>query len=622
MCGINGIVDFNGRPVLRQEIEAMNKKLGHRGPDGEGVFFWDNEREKVYCGLGHRRLSIIDIEGGSQPMTNEDGTIAVTYNGEIYNFSDLRSSLLQSGHIFKSKCDTEVIVHQYEEDGIDFVKHFNGMYSFALWDSRVKRLILARDRIGIKPLFYTRKGDRIIFSSEIKPILKAIGYLPDIDEEAIFRYLLLQYIPSPRTPFMGIYKLPPGSILIFDESGIRCISSYWDVSDKTQLNVQGRPEEYLFNLLSDSVKKQLMSDVPVGAFLSGGIDSSAVVYIMSRLMDRPVKTFSVGFEGPDEYNETSYASMVAAHCHTEHYEIMMRDRDVPDLFLQTIQYLDEPISDPAILPTFLVSTLARQHVKVVLSGEGADELLGGYKRYALDRLSFFYPKFLLYGKYFFSLPLYNDPRKIVKGMNALSNREPHKRHLAWTCAFLNEEMKLIWRGKRDVDSYYNSIVEEFLNIFANYHENKKSFHRMQYSDLKTWLPDDLLTKIDRMTMAVSLEGRVPFLDHRIVETAFSAPDDLLLRGWRGKYLLRKAFENKLPKSILYRRKKGFSPPLNEWFRRELRPFITDKRSTIDLIAQRGIEELLSRHLEGKSDMSLPLWSIITLNAWYQRVKEL
>lgn len=621
MCGINGIVDFSGRPVTRQEIEVMNKTLVHRGPDGEGVFLWSSEQKKIHCGLGHRRLSIIDIEGGSQPMTNEDGTVVVTYNGEIYNFSGLRDSLLLKGHIFKSRCDTEVIVHQYEEDGVNLVKHLNGMYSFALWDSRNRRLILVRDRVGIKPLYYTRQGTRIIFSSEITPILKAIGFVPDMDEEAIFRYLLLQYIPSPRTPFTGIYKLPPASVMVIDESGSR-FTQYWDVSDKTRLDVQERPEEYLFDLLSDSVIKQLTSDVPVGAFLSGGIDSSAVVYIMSRIADRPIKTFSVGFEGPGECDETHYASMVARHCNTEHHEIMMRSQDVPDLFLQTIQYLDEPVSDPAILPTFLVSTLARQHVKVVLTGEGADELFCGYKRYALDRLSSFYPGFLLRGKNLLSFPFFGDRRRTIKGMYALADRETYKRHIAWTCAFLHEEMQAIWQGNGDVASHYNSVEEEFSGIFSNYHHNKKPFHRMQYGDMKTWLPDDLLTKVDRMTMAVSLEARVPYLDHRIVEMAFSAPDDWLLRGWRGKYLLRKAFENRLPKDILYRRKKGFTPPLAEWFRRELRPFITDKRFSIDFINQQGFEELFHRHLKGEGDMSLPLWSILTLNAWYQRIKQI
>lgn len=618
MCGINGIVDFSGRPVARQEIEAMNKALIHRGPDGEGIFTWSDEYKTIHCGLGHRRLSIIDIEGGSQPMANEDGAIVVTYNGEIYNFPDLRDSLLRRGHDFRSRCDTEVVIHQYEEDDTGFVDSFNGMYALGLWDSRRRRLILARDRVGIKPLFYTVQRNRIIFSSEIKPILKALGHVPELDEEALFRYLLLQYVPSPRTIFKGIYKLPPASIMIIDESGNRVIR-YWDVAERGQPEIQGKLEENLFELLSDSVSKHLISDVPIGSFLSGGIDSSAIVYMISRILNRPVKTFSVGFDGPDEYNETNFALLAARHCNTEHHEIIMRAKDVPDLFHHTIEYLDEPVSDPAILPTFLVSNLARQYVKVVLTGEGADELFGGYLRYSLDRLASFYPGAFARCNTFLSRP-FSDRRRAAMGLYALTGKGVHRRHISWASVFLPEEMEMIWKGNRGLSSLYKSVEEDMREILSGYKNDRRPFHQMQYCDLKTWLPDDLLTKVDRMSMAVSLEARVPYLDHRIVEMAFSIKGNRLLKGMKGKYLLRKAFEKRLPWEILYRRKRGFSPPLAEWFRRELRQFIRDISLSIDFIDTKGFNAILNRHLDGKEDMSLPLWSIITLNTWYEEIK--
>ncbi len=635
MCGICGIVDFKGNPIDPKHVEIMSNSLSHRGPDGEGIFINQGAWGKGQAALGHRRLSIIDLKTGSQPMFNEDKSIAVVYNGEIYNFNELKKNLIKKGHKFRTKSDTEVILHQYEEDGWECAKRFNGVFAFALWDDNKKTLLIARDRIGIKPLYYFYDDKRLIFASEIKTILMALSEMPKIDSSSLFRYLILQYIPAPATLYKNIYKLMPATVMLLNRKGIE-IKQYWGLeevrSQKSDVRSNDPYDEEaiskkLLKTIDESVSSQLISDVPLGAFLSGGIDSSAIVALMSKGMKEPVKTFSVGFDTADPYyNELDYARVASRYFKTDHHEIIVRPQDVVNLFPVIARRLDDPINDPAVLPTYMVSKLAREHVKVVLSGEGADELFGGYLRYSLDKLAKYYqllPKLVRNG---LIKPILNDiidNKRIVQGLDAISESDWSARYIKWVSVFDKDDLK-VFLGNPIFINEECSKLKAFYNAIHNEYNND-ALNSILYTDIKTWLPDDLLTKVDRMSMAHGLEARVPYLDNRMVDFALSIPSWLKIKGFKRKYIFKKAVSNILPNEIVRRSKRGFALPISHWFRNELKGFVLE-RLTDNSIRRMGyfspsaVDILLKEHMAGYSDNSLQIWGLLTLQFLFEENK--
>lgn len=630
MCGICGIVDFKSNPIDPKLVEIMSNSLSHRGPDGEGIFINQGSGGKGQAALGHKRLSIIDLKTGDQPMFNEDKSIAVVYNGEIYNFNELKNDLIKRGHKFKTKSDTEVILHQYEEDGWECAKRFNGIFAFALWDENKKTLLLARDKIGIKPLYYFYDDKRLTFASEIKAILKALPEKPEIDSSSLFRYLILQYIPAPATLYKNIYKLPPTSVLILNRKGIE-VKQYWDVEKVKGEGLKAKDEgnicKRLIKTIDESVTDQLISDVPLGAFLSGGIDSSAIVAFMSKRMKEPVKTFSVGFETDDPYyNELNYARIASKYFKTEHHEIIVRPQDVVNFFPVIARHLDDPINDPAVLPTYLISKLAREHVKVVLSGEGADELFGGYLRYSLDRFAKYYqilPKLVSNG---LIKPILNDiidNKRIVQGLDAISEPDRSSRYLKWVSVFDTDSLNAVFGNPVFIEEEWSGL-KAFYNAIHNEYAND-ALSSILYTDIKTWLPDDLLTKVDRMSMAHGLEARVPYLDNRMVDLAFSIPSRLKIKGFKRKYIFKRAVSNILPDEIVRRSKRGFALPISHWFRNELKDFVLERLSDdsvrrMDFFNTSAVNKIINEHIKGNEDNSLQIWGLLTLQFLFEENK--
>ncbi|MEK6657730.1 MAG: asparagine synthase (glutamine-hydrolyzing), partial [Nitrospirota bacterium] len=501
-------------------------------------------------------------------------------------------------------------------------KRFNGIFAFALWDDDKKTLLLARDRIGIKPLFYFYDNKRLIFASEIKAILKALPEKPEVDSSSLFRYLILQYIPAPATLYKNIYKLMPASILILNKRGME-IKKYWDVKEAKGEGVKADNEEKicerLLKTIDESVTDQLISDVPLGAFLSGGIDSSAIVAFMSKRMKEPVKTFSVGFDTVDPYyNELNYARIASRHFKTDHHEIIVRPQDVVNLFPVIARHLDDSINDPAVLPTYIVSKLAKEHVKVVLSGEGADELFGGYLRYSLDRFAKYHqllPKLVRNG---LIKPILNDiidNIRITQGINAVSEPDRSSRYLKWVSVFDTDSLSAVLGNPVFIEEEW-SRLKAFYNLIHNEYGND-TLSSILYTDIKTWLPDDLLTKVDRMSMAHGLEARVPYLDNRMVDLALSIPPRLKIKGFKRKYIFKKAVSNILPNEIVRRSKRGFALPISHWFRNELKDFVLERLSDdsvrrMDFFNTSAVNKIINEHIKGNEDNSLQIWGLLTL----------
>jgi len=622
MCGICGIIDFKGNAIDEGLISVMMDSLSHRGPDGEGVFINQGSGVKGQAALGHRRLSIIDLKTGSQPMFNEDKSIAVVYNGEIYNFNELKKDLIKRGHRFKTKSDTEVILHQYEEDGWECAKRFNGIFAFALWDDNKKTLLLARDRIGIKPLYYFYNDKRLIFASEIRAILKALYEKPEVDSSSLFRYLILQYIPAPATLYKNIYKLLPASVLILNKKDME-IKKYLDVKEAKGERLKANDEEKicerLLKTIDESVNDQLISDVPLGAFLSGGIDSSTIVALMSKRMKESVKTFSVGFETNDPYyNELNYARIASRYFKTEHHEIIVRPQDVVNIFPVIARHLDDPINDPAVLPTYMVSKLAKEHVKVVLSGEGADELFGGYLRYSLDKLAKYYqllPKLVRNGLIKPVLDDIIENKRFAQGLNALSEADWPSRYLKWVSVFDKDCLNTVLGNPVFIEEEWSKL-KAFYNLIHNEYGND-ALNSTLYTDIKTWLADDLLIKVDRMSMAHGLEARVPYLDNRMIDLALSIPSWLKIKGFKRKYIFKKAVSNILPDEIVSRSKRGFELPISHWFRNELKDFVLERLSDdsvrrIGFFNPSSVNKIIKEHINGNEDNSLQIWGLLTL----------
>lgn len=598
MCGICGIHGFSDEKLIKKMCDA----LSHRGPDDEG-FHIDTD-----INLGHRRLSIIDVAGGHQPVYNENNTICVVYNGEIYNYQSLREELLKKGHTFTTNTDTEVLVHLYEEYGTELLSLLDGMFAFALWDAEKNTLLLARDRLGIKPLYYTIIEDTLLFASEIKSLLQYEEIKPRIDTVSIDHFLTCRYIPAPSTPLKNIKKLLPGHYLLCKNSQIT-IKKYWDITlTEDSIVTEEQCIEKLYTLLAESVEKRLMSDVPLGAFLSGGIDSSAIVGIMSRLMDESVKTFSVGFE-ETSYNELEFAKTISEHFDTEHYELVMYPEKIIKQLPEIIWHLDEPIVDPAAIPTYMVSTLARKHVKVVLNGEGADELFAGYADYAKavknQKLQQVTPQVLRHTIATLSRGL---PSERLKNYTTTLFNDKQD-HILWQPLFTErEKKKLITKhmdSKSPTKAYFSRATGDVLK-------------KMLYTDLKTWIPDNSLHKVDTMTMANSLEGRVPFLDHHLVEYAMTMPSDLKIKNGSEKYVLRASMKKLLPEKILWRRKHGFSVPVHTWIAQELKETIHDALTSRESVSRlhlntQTIEELLEKPLNRRAGFQI--WSLFILELW-------
>jgi asparagine synthase (glutamine-hydrolysing) len=634
MCGICGIVNFNAtNPVNRSLVERMTSAQSHRGPDDDGYFVENN------VGLGHRRLSIIDLSGGKQPIFNEDESVVVVFNGEIYNYADLTGDLIAKGHRFATRSDTETIVHAYEEYGEKCMRDFRGMFAFAIWDRRRKRLLLVRDRLGIKPVYYYAGKDFFIFGSEIKSLLQHPEVPREVDRQALDLYLTLRYVPGPRTMFKDIFKLQPGHWMSVDQSGIR-IEKYWDLEypnagaadDRAGRSQTADTVEEFQQLLEESVRLRLISEVPLGVFLSGGLDSSAMLAMMTKITGgERVKTFSVGYEarGPadaavEAANEFSYAREAASHFGADHHEFRMTARDFRDAIPLMVSHLDEPMGDPTCIPLYFISKLARNYITVVLSGEGADETMGGYTFYrkilALEKIRRAAGPLAAAFPALAALPVGSRTRAYLRRAGA-----PIEEHYRGMVKGIPLETRLALTGTDRVTASDHALDDIFATYFHKA-QNASALNRMLYVDTKVWLPEDLLLKADKMTMATAVELRVPFLDHKLVEFIATLPDNVKVNGNQGKWILRQAMGNVLPPSILHRTKKGFPMPAASWLQLELRDFVRETLLARDSACReffdpQAVEEVVCLQEQGRFSGFQEVWSLLVFEAWHKQFIE-
>src|SRR5271163_714469 len=620
MCGICGKFEYERMSPLEGEtIHKMNQTMVHRGPDDGGVFVGPG------IGLGHRRLSIIDLAGGHQPMSNEDGTIWVLLNGEIYNYPELRQSLLQRGHVFTTQSDTEAIVHLYEEIGEDCFAQLRGMFSIALWDSRNRKLVLARDRVGKKPLFYAADDKQISFASELKALLAADSTPRDMDVEALSDYFSFGYIPAPKTIYRAVRKVLPGHYLVASAKGIRQ-ASYWDLSfaNTGEHSIEEWGEQIRHELCV-ATRIRLMSDVPLGAFLSGGIDSSSVVAMMSRLMKRSVTTCSIGFE-EEKYNEAQYADQVSKLFATDHHMEVVKPNAI-EIVDKLAWHYDEPFADSSAIPTYYVSKIAREHVTVALGGDGGDESFAGYRRYLFDhyenRLRRWVPGWMrrsLFGPLGRWYPPLAAAPRVFRAKATLQSlsRSPLEGYFNSISIFRpDDKARLFTPEFRRALGGYDSI-----GVFQHYYDRAGTddpLSRIQYVDIKTYLPDDILAKVDRASMAVSLEVRAPLLDHRLMEAMATMPSSMKLRGRSGKYILKQSLKSILPSEILFRPKQGFAIPLDRWFRNELKDLAYESlfRANDGILDAGFLKKIWQQHQSGHYDRSAHLWSILMFRQWQE-----
>ena len=635
MCGICGKVTTNGTGVAEDVLRRMNAAIAHRGPDDDGFCFHNHGSLSV--GLAQRRLSIIDLSrAGHQPMENEDGTVWIVFNGEIYNFQELREELLAKGHRFRSQTDTEVIIHLYEQEGAACVRRLVGMFAFAIWDKKEERLFAARDQVGIKPLVYAWDGARFSFASEIKSLLEDPDLPREMDTDVLGLYLSLNYIPAPYSIFKGIRKLRPGHSLTLSR-GKLTEEPYWNLDLQAGANRAKRPEpseeelkRNLFETLSGAVRSQMIADVPLGAFLSGGIDSSIIVALMARQSDKPVKTYTIGYDDMPLFDETAFAADVARMYGTDHHEIRLRSRDMRDVAQTVLESLDEPFADSSAIPTYIVSRETVRDVKVALSGDGGDELFAGYRMYRGEGWYEHYrkiPAFIRKGMLeplIRALPDSRDAvlteyvRRAKKFLRGTGNTLP-ERFLALNTIFTPEILDgLLCGGRRRADVMSRSVFGPRLDEMAD-----DNLNRMLYADLKESLPGDMLRKVDAMSMANSLEIRVPLLDHRVCEAAFAMQGTWKLRNGRSKYILIETFRDLLPQSVLTKPKWGFEIPISKWLKSDLHHLIGDYLSP-ERLARQGIfnpnavQALVAQLMSNRNDTSWQLWSLIAFQVWYDR----
>lgn len=625
MCGITGKIYFNDQIVSEQDILAMNEKIKHRGPDNSGVYISPDKK----VGLGHRRLSIIDLSPlGHQPMNYLD-RYWIVFNGEIYNFQEKRRMLQKEGYVFKSKSDTEVILALYAKFGKKCLEHLRGMFAFAIYDEKEKTIFCARDRVGKKPFKYYLNNDVFIFASELKAILTQKEYHKEPDYVAIHHYLTLQYCPAPLTGFKDIKKLEPACYLFIDLKTKKVEKKrYWKLDYSQKLDL---PEEEwkkrIMEKLEECVKLRMVSDVPLGAFLSGGIDSSAVVAMMSKLSSKPVKTFSIGFE-EEKYNELKYARIIADKFKTDHTEFIVKP-DAIEMLPKLVYQYEEPYADSSALPTYYVSKLTRDHVTVALNGDGGDENFAGYGRYSIHKFALIYDKFAIFHKNII-LPIIKLLAQFSK--NIFFNRvyrfsksllQPYNyRFVNYGCYFTNEMKKELYTEEfnnkmKNIDSYA-IIADQFSKSGS-----KDKVEQAVYADFETYLPDDLLAKVDIDTMSVALEGRSPFLDHEMLELTAKIPFYLKLKRWNNKkYILKKALEKMIPGKVMYRPKMGFGAPIDVWFRDDLKKYAYDillskKAVERNIFKKQYVKKLLDTHTNTKISFAYHIWALITLELWFR-----
>jgi asparagine synthase (glutamine-hydrolysing) len=621
MCGIAGWLTHKDRTPPRSALQAMTQSLAHRGPDGEGFFYARAKDGQHEVALGHRRLSIIDLAGGHQPMSDPSGQITLTYNGEAYNFQTLRQELKAAGHEFRTRSDTEVVIEAYRAWGPDFAGRLRGMFALALWDADNDRLVLARDGFGKKPLYIMERDDGVYFASEIKALLAVPGPSIEIDEQAVWDYLCYRYVPAPRTMFRGIRKLLPGTCAVW-QRGHWNEQRYFVPPDR-----EARADEPLANdpvgafieRLAEAVQLRMVSDVPFGAYLSGGIDSSAVVALMTRFSDKPIKTFSTGY--PEAaYSELEYASVIAEHFKTDHHEIILRPKDLPDLLPSLIRYRDAPVAEAADIPIYIMSKEAAKSVKMVLTGEGSDEILGGYPKHVYER----------YVGAYQSLVASSLHEKLVR---PLVERLPYRYRRAQIAVVPfgirdHPERMVSWFGAMtDADRHQLAgsrlrNEERFQGPQFDTVPGNSVLRRILYFDQMSWLPDNLLERGDRMTMAASIEARMPFMDTELARWVSTLPDHFRVRGQRTKWVLREAMQRLLPRSIIERPKVGFRVPFNEWFQTTMRDYLYDlligsSSITRDYYNESKLTQILNDHVRGYRNHEKLLWMLMSLELFHR-----
>ena len=631
MCGIVGVLDRAGTEVTPELVVGMRDAITHRGPDDAGV--WVAEDGGV--GLGQRRLAIVDLSpAGRAPMSNEDGSVWVTYNGEIYNHRALRERLEKRGHRFRSNCDTEVLVHLYEEHGPALVEELVGMFAFAIWDEKERRMVLARDRLGIKPLYWLDDGERFAFASEIKALLPLLKRR-DVDPVAFAQYLTFVAVPAPRTLFAGISKLAPATTMVVDRDGPREPERFWDPLERRADDV--RPDDWADEVrarLERSIERRMMSDVPVGVFLSGGVDSSTNVALMSRLIDEPVRTFSIGFRGAERFNEFEWARLVSRRFQTDHHEIQIDQGDLWDFLPELVYHQDEPIADPVCVPLYFVSRLAKENgVTVVHVGEGSDEIFSGYPTYLQARR--------VHDRYwarFTALPtVLRAPVARLAGA-VLAGRPGYELHREAILRGGRDDAQLWWGGavafyeqgldaittdefRRQAGDERPGDVVAGIAADARRLGARDSLDQLIYQDLRLRLPELLLMRVDKLTMANAVEARVPFLDHELVELAMAIPSSEKIRGDEGKHVLKRAVDGLLPPEVVWRPKQGFGTPVADWFRNGLGDRLESAlhQSSLNELGwlDRGrVGELLELHRSGRAERSFQLWNILNASVWF------
>ena len=594
MCGIAGVYGASDKAILKKMCDVIE----HRGPDDSGYYVDEN------VSLGMRRLSIIDLAGGHQPIFNEDGNIVLVFNGEIYNFRELRYELEEKGHVFSTNSDTEVIAHAYEEYGHACLNKFNGMFAIALWDSVKKELFLARDRLGIKPLYYSMIEGKLIFGSEIKSIIE-YGFKPDVNEEALSNYFTLRYVPAPLTMFSGIFKLKPGHYIRIGPDGFKT-DGYWNLDFITFDGSEAYFKQRILSSLRESVKKRLISDVPIGSFLSGGLDSSVITALASEMATDQLKTFSVGFYG-SKYDETPYSREISEHLGTDHIEEWV-DIENTSILPKLIYHLDEPLADPAVLPTYLIAEAARKKVKVVLSGEGGDEAFAGYNHYQSEMNVYNLAKHLP--------DLFKNMSFRIGG---LVGRGKIQKYALYAGSRKGQKDSYYYRLKLRDNGHLNPYIlntdndDNLVNIFYDSDNYLKSMLKF---DINYWLPDDLLMKVDKMTMANSLEARVPFLDYKLLELTSTIPSNMTI----GKRFLKECACDILPREIIMRKKHGFDVPIQEWFKRDVFDEFLSEESfeNISVLNFEYINTILDKHKKGSGDYSVLLWKCLSFSMWHDK----
>ena len=620
MCGIAGwIAEPDSMPGW-DALAAMLQAIAHRGPDDQGMARFECADTRHHVFLGHRRLAIIDPEGAKQPMCDAAAGLALTFNGEIYNFRELRGELAAHGYRFVRDSDTEVLLRAYQHWGTGVVHRLRGMFAFAIWDARSDRLFLARDRFGEKPLFLRQDGSALYFASEIKALLRVPGVAARVDLEAVRDYLAYRYVPGPKTLFAGIRKLMPGSTATW-ERGRWQEERYWSAPDRGARN-GGRPQgdaaEAFLSRLDEAVALQMVSDVPFGAFLSGGLDSSTIVGLMSRHNPK-VRTFSVGF-GEDGYSELPYAAEVARHFGTRHHELVVRHRDFVEQLPQLVAYRDAPVSEPSDIPIYLLAREAARSVKMVLTGEGSDEILGGYPKHVAERYAQGYQllpacvRDRLIAPLVHALPY--EFRRVKTAVTNLNIEDRHERYARWFGALSRGEFSRLSTLRAN-----GTPIPDAPPFDAD--PRASALRRILYFDQTSWLPDNLLERADRNTMAASIEARVPFLDHELAAFVSALPDEYRVRGFRGKWILRTAARRLLPVRILKRPKVGFRVPVNEWFCGTLREFLLDHLQGESSVTRRyydaaALDGILADHLHRRQNHEKLLWALLNLEIWHRQ----